>query len=219
MTVYLTRFEINPARRAARAALASPQRLHAGVLAGFPDSAATSDEGRVLWRLDQGEHDAVLYVVSPEKPDLTHLVEDIGRPLYGWQTRDYGPFLDRLGRGDRWAFRLRANPVHNVRPPEGGRGKRHGHVTADQQSDWFARQAQRRGFTIPDTAAGAPDVVLGDRRTLRFDRRGRQVSLATAVFEGTLVVEDPALLHASLVEGIGPGKGYGCGLMTLAAPR
>lgn len=217
--MYLTRFEINPARRAARSVLASPQRLHAGVLAGFPESQAAPQEGRVLWRLDLGAHDAVLYVVSPEKPDLTHLVEEIGRPTYGWQTRDYGPFLDRLSPGDRWTFRLRANPVHNVPGPDGGRGRRHGHVTAAQQAAWFDRQAARRGFAVPESASGAPDVLLADRRTLRFDRRGRTVTLATVVVEGSLVVEDPALLRASLVDGIGPGKGYGCGLMTLAAPR
>lgn len=217
--MYLTRFEINPQRRAARAFLASPQRLHAGVMSAFPDALHDAAEGRVLWRVDPGDHDAVLYVVSPEKPDLTHLVEQIGRPTYGWQTRDYGPFLDRLAAGDRWAFRLRANPVHNVRPPDGGRGKRHGHVTAAQQSQWFRRQIERRGFTVPATETGADDVVLRDRRTLRFDRRGRQVTLSTALLEGTLVVTDPATLRASLVDGIGPGKGYGCGLMTLAAPR
>lgn len=217
--MYLTRFEINPQRRAARAFLASPHRIHAGVMSAFPDALHEAAEGRVLWRVDPGDNDAVLYVVSPEKPDLTHLVEQVGRPTYGWQTRDYGPFLDRLTTGDRWAFRLRANPVHNVRPPEGGRGKRHGHVTAAQQSEWFRRQAERRGFTLPETGTGADDAVLRDRRTLRFDRRGRQVTLSTALFEGTLVVTDPETLRASLVDGVGPGKGYGCGLMTLAVPR
>lgn len=217
--MHLTRFEINPQRRAARSMLASPQRLHAGVMAAFPESRRDDGAGRVLWRLDPGEYDAVLYVVSPDKPDLTHLVEQIGRPSYGWQTRDYGPFLDRLTSGDRWAFRLRANPVHNVRPEGGGRGKRHGHVTATQQSEWFRRQAERRGFAVPETTTGVDDAVLRDRRTLRFDRGNRQVTLSTALFEGTLVVTDPGALRASLTDGIGPAKGYGCGLMTLAVPR
>jgi CRISPR system Cascade subunit CasE len=213
--MHLTRFEINPARRDARSMLASPQRMHAAVLAAFPES---RDDGRILWRLDEGRHDVVLYVVSPDKPDLTHLVETIGRPTYGWQTRDYGPFLDRLAAGERWAFRLRANPVHNVRPEEGGRGKRVGHVTAEQQTAWFHRQATRHGFFVVSGSADAPDVVLRDRRTLRFDRRGRTVTLSTAVFEGTLQVEDPDAVRTALVAGIGPAKGYGCGLLTLAAP-
>lgn len=216
--MHFTRFEINPARRDARALLASPQRIHAAVLAGFPESRDEAADGRILWRLDEGRHDVVLYVVSPDKPDLTHLVETVGRPAYGWQTRDYGPFLDRLAAGERWAFRLRANPVHHVRPVHGGRGKRVGHVTAQQQTAWSHRQAERHGFAVVAGSAGEPDLVLRDRRSLRFARQGRTVTLATVVLEGTLRVDDPAALRAALVGGIGSGKGYGCGLLTLAAP-
>ena len=57
--MHLTRFEINPARRDARMMLASPQRMHAAVLAAFPES---RDDGRILWRLDEGRHDVVLNV-------------------------------------------------------------------------------------------------------------------------------------------------------------
>jgi CRISPR system Cascade subunit CasE len=216
--VYLTRFDINPRRRATRHVLASPHRLHAAVLAAFPANSPEPDEGRVLWRLDQGIHDPVLYVVSPGEPDLTHLVESIGRPTHGWRTKDYRPFLDKLTEGDRWAFRLRANPIHHVPNPGGGRGKRFAHVTAAQQTSWFQRQAQLHGFQIPEGSADVPDVVLRDRRTLRFDRRGRTVTLATAVFEGTLTITDAIALRTALANGIGPGKGYGCGLLTLAAP-
>ncbi len=216
--MHLTRFEINPARREARTLLASPQRVHAAVLAGFPESRDADDHGRVLWRLDEGRHDVVLFVVSPGKPDLTHLVESVGRPAYGWQTREYGPFLDRLAVGDRWAFRLLANPVHNTRPADGtGRGKRLAHVTAAQQTDWFLRQAQRHGFGVPEGSAGEPDMSVRSRRTVRFARQQRTVTIASAVFEGHLCVEDPVALRAALVGGIGPAKGYGCGLLTLAA--
>ena len=216
--MYLSRLDINPQRRASRHTLASPQRLHAAVLAAFPDDRPAPEEGRVLWRLDHGIHDAVLYLVSPAEPDLTHLVESVGRPTYGWRTKDYRPFLDKLAEGDRWAFRLRANPVHHVPNPDGGRGKRLAHVTAAQQTDWFHRQAERHGFTVLAGSAGAPDVALRDRRTQKFDRGARTVTLATAVFEGTLAVTDASALRAALVTGIGPAKGYGCGLLTLAAP-
>ena len=215
--MYLTRFEINPQRRDARLTLASPQRLHAAVLAAFPESQLKTTDGRILWRVDEGNHDAILYVVSPDKPDLTHLVESIGRPTYGWQTRDYGAFLERLGAGDRWAFRILANPVHNTAPIDGGRGKRVGHITATQQTAWFFRQAQRHGFEVADGTAGEPDLLVRSRRTLRFPRQDRTVTLATAVFEGTLTVTDATAMRAALVGGIGPGKGYGCGLLTLAA--
>lgn len=198
--------------------LASPQRVHAAVLAGFPDDAHDEQrEGRVLWRLDQGRHDVVLYIVSPGKPDLTHMVETVGRPTYGWQTREYTPFLDRLAVGDQWAFRLLANPVHSTRPESPDqRGKRFAHVTAAQQTDWLLRRAGRDGFEVVTSSAGAPDLLVRERRTVRFKRASRTVTLSTAIFEGRLRVADPSALRRALTSGIGPAKGYGCGLLTLA---
>lgn len=218
--MYLTRFEINPARRDARSLLASPQRLHAAVLAAFPDGAADQHDGRVLWRLDEGRHDVLLYLVSPAKPDLTHLVETAGRPIYGWDTRDYSPLLDRLAAGDRWAFRLLANPVRSGRKTvTSDRTQRFAHVTAAQQISWFVRQAGRHGFTVADNSLGEPDLDVQSRRTMRFTRNQRTVTISTAVFEGHLRVEDPTALRTALVGGIGPAKAYGCGLLTLAPGR
>lgn len=218
--MYLTRFEINPARREARTLIASPQKVHAAVLAAFPDGATDKDSGRVLWRLDDGRHDVVLYLVSPDKPDLTHLAETVGRPTYGWDTRDYAALLDRLTTGDRWAFRLLANPVRNARKnPDAARTQRFAHVTAEQQRGWFLRQAHRHGFSVPINALGEPDLVIRSRRTVRFSRQHRTITLSTAVFEGHLRIENPAALQAALTGGIGPAKGYGCGLLTLAQAR
>ncbi|MDQ0745874.1 hypothetical protein QF034_000105 [Streptomyces africanus] len=45
---------------------------------------------------------------------------------------------------------------------------------------------------------------------------GPRVTLSTATFEGRLRVTDPDTLRASLLGGIGPAKGYGQGLLTLA---
>lgn len=48
-------------------------------------------------------------------------------------------------------------------------------------------------------------------------RRGQsRVTLTSAAYEGRLTVSDPNLLRKSLTHGIGRGKGYGCGLLTLA---
>jgi CRISPR system Cascade subunit CasE len=38
-------------------------------------------------------------------------------------------------------------------------------------------------------------------------------------FAGHLAVSDPDALRRSLVVGIGHARAYGCGLLTLAAPR
>ena len=128
--MFLTRFSLNPVRRGARKLLGSPQAMHAAVLAGFPEQAGT-ERGRVLWRVDTDEHRVTLYIVSPDKPDLTHLVEQAGWPTTEtWLTRPYEGVLERVAPGQRWGFRLTANPVRVLAPEPGEkRGKRVGHVT------------------------------------------------------------------------------------------
>lgn len=217
--MYLTRFEINPQRRAARLLLASPQRLHAAVLAAFPSARREpSDQGRVLWRVDQRGNQVLLYIASPHEPDLTHLVEDAGWPAtQGWTARPYTPLLDRLAAGDLWAFRLTANPVHTPRGSD--KPKRYGHVTAAWQTRWLLDRVSKHGFTVPVTEHKEPDVAVRGRRTWRFTRQGSTVTLSVAVFEGRLEVTDPGALRHALTHGIGPAKGYGCGLLTLAPVR
>ncbi len=217
--MHLTRFALNPARRGSRALLASPQTMHAAVMSSFPPGAtAGGDEGRVLWRLDRGEHQKTeLFVASPGEPDMTHLVEQAGWPTTSsWQTRDYAPLLDRLEAGQRWAFRLTANPVRSGRVPGRAETQPLGHVTAEQQVRWLLERAERLGLTVTAGADGEPDVVVRDRRTLRFRRQGATVTIAQATFDGRLEVTDPVALRTALVRGVGRAKGYGCGLLTLA---
>lgn len=217
--MYLTRYVVNPARRGTRRLLASQQRVHAAVLSGFPPGLPT---GRVLWRLDQSGHRTELFIASAAKPDLTHLVEETGWPTSStWETADYQPFLDRLEAGQRWAFRLTANPVRRTTPTgPGSRGQVKAHVTPAQQEGWLLSKAARLGFAVPDGLTGVPQVVVKDRRTARFSRRSdgasREVTVAMATFEGLLEVTDADSLRRSLTEGVGRAKAYGCGLLTLA---
>lgn len=62
-------------------------------------------------------------------------------------------------------------------------------------------------------------MILNGSRTWRFDRQGKTVTLVTATFESQLRVTDPGALRHTLTHGIGPAKGYGCGLLTLAPLR
>ena len=95
--MHLTKIELDPRRRFARRLLGSPQVMHAVVMkacdskrevdgdplpAGGLDrlltSAATgvraaNREGRVLWRVDQGDFGVALYVLSPMRPDMSQI--------------------------------------------------------------------------------------------------------------------------------------------------
>ncbi|WP_310717495.1 type I-E CRISPR-associated protein Cas6/Cse3/CasE [Streptomyces lydicus] len=115
------------------------------------------------------------------------------------------------------------------------RGFRVAHRTAGQQLDWLVARAERHGFTIPeanadapapglkpeDSLAPGPAVSIVGRDILRFNkhRDGPRITLSTVTFEGRLRVTDAPALRAALLGGIGPAKGYGQGLLTLAPVR
>ncbi|NUW33852.1 type I-E CRISPR-associated protein Cas6/Cse3/CasE [Nonomuraea sp. SMC257] len=227
--MYLTRFRLNTARVGARRLLSSPQILHAAVMSSFADIPAAPDGGpRVLWRVDRNSRaETYLYIVSPDKPDLTHLVEQGGWPETGrWDTYGYEPLLSRLAAGDRWAFRLTANPVHSIRRKDGEPTKVTAHVTQRHQIDWLLKHQEKAGFKIIEKSADQQlvpgldrhEVVVHDRRQLSFAKRGQKapVTLLAVTFDGRLEVTDPDALRHALTRGLGRAKSYGCGLMTLA---
>lgn len=227
--MYLTRFRINPERIGARKLLSSPQVLHAAVMSSFaelPDP--TPDAPRVLWRIDRDPRPHThLCIVSPYKPDLTHLVEQAGWPTTArWETFDYGPFLDRLGAGDRWAFRLTANPIHSVRNKDGAPTKITAHITARHQLGWLLQRQQAAGFTIvrkpsaheQQDELAQHELILYNRRQFAFQKKGagKPVTLVTVTYDGRLQITDPDAFRRTLTHGLGKAKAYGCGLMTLA---
>lgn len=237
--VYLTQFHFNRSRRHTRFLLSNPQALHAQVLSSFsPEQVTQNEHARVLWRVDQGQHQSTLYIVSPERPDLTGFVEDAGWPsTETWKTRDYTSRLENLKQGQKWGFRLKANPVASVRasadqmPRDDGvlvrsRGVRRPHVTPKQQLEWLIGKGSQFGFEIPDLGHGMGATVT-ERRDVAFSKRsdsgnstsGRKVTLRVAQFDGVLAVTNPVKLREGLAFGIGPAKGYGCGLLTLVPVR
>lgn len=228
---YLSKIPLNPLRKGTQSLLRNPQRLHAAVMGSVP---AQSSAGRFLWRLEQREHCIELFVLSPAKPSWDHLVEQAG-----WsgadggeaQIKEYEPLMQLLMVNRQFAFRLKANPIQNLPTVNGlvgessdstrSRGKRLGHRTAAHQLNWFLSRctdgSQRWGFTAGSFEQ--PSVALVARQTLRFTKGNGQtaITLNTATFEGRLTVTDVGLLRRSLLDGIGSGKAYGCGLLTLAS--
>lgn len=247
--MFLTKIDLDPARRLARKYLGSPQVMHAVVLraTGGDDG---DGPGRVLWRADRGPTMTTLYLLSPSEPDCTQLVAEAGAAGTRSLTLDYSPFLATLDAGQVWAFRLTANPSYAApRGPE-VRGKRYGHVTVEQQRQWLIERTPRYGFElvpVPGTkAAEADDAASGAAATTSADadavaasasvvvvRRERpvfrrrnpdrdrrdRVTINRTVYEGVARVTDPDALRRALVAGIGRSKAYGCGLMTLARVR
>ena len=226
--MFLSRMYLNPQRRETRKLVASPQAMHAAVLASFPPDVQSGDgKGRVLWRLDQEGHTLSLYIVSPGKPSFEHLQQQAGwENEESWAIRDYAPVLDSISRGKRFRFRLDANPVRSVHDPDTGKVKRFAHVTATQQREWLIERADSMGvkFLPADTSSRLDStdensdkaVTVSRREIMKFRRNNALVTIARAQFDGVLEVTDAEKFLYVLTNGIGRAKSYGCGLMTLA---
>lgn len=209
--MYLSRIELNARLRETMRALASPHILHAAVEQSFPRSTDGAKQ-HILWRVDWMGAACYLLVMSQNKPDFTHIVQQFGWAAADqqWETKDYDPLIKRLQKGQSWQFRLCANPVHSVKQSE-GRGKVLAHVTKTQQKSWLAERAQKHGFLLEDSKF---DVVHSEWKKFR-KMSGMEVSLRTAVFEGVLTVTDAEAFAYAMVHGMGRAKAYGCGLLTV----
>lgn len=230
---YLSKIWLNPLRARTQLLLRNPQAMHAAVLGGLSRQPITE---RVLWRLENGPHRAAVLVLTESVPSWEHLVEQASWPCSDEPqalVRSYEPLLERIMRGREFAFRLRANPVSATRQPTRPtaaqqkrldssprpRGVRVPHRTAAHQLAWLDTRITRWGFDIATNSDGA-DVRLAARERLIFtkktDATSRRVTIETATFEGRLRVADPDHAKASLLDGVGSARAYGCGLITLA---
>jgi CRISPR system Cascade subunit CasE len=206
--MYLTQLQLDPRSAQARRDLADAYDMHRTLVRAFVQD-ETQAPPRFLWRLepDRTLSRPTVLVQSLQTGDWAFL-ERLAGYLAGEgarRTKSFEPDT-LLQDGARYRFRLVANPTVTRG------GKRHGLVGEEAQLAWLTRQGERAGFNV--LAA----VVAGDDR-VRSRRGGEQISLSRVGFEGVLEARDKGLLGQALAAGIGPGKAFGCGLLSLARLR
>jgi len=184
-----------------------PQQIHV---------ARGSDAG-FLFRIDpQPGGRVVILVQSAVKPDWDYAFRNAAYLLAaGPETKAIEPVLTR---GQRMRFRLRANPtvrrVFGGPAPEGEpvpSGKRIGVYKEEAQRKWLDAKAEKAGFRLLDCR------VL-DRGFLVSRKPGSKepVRHLCVDFEGVLEVTDPDRFRPALRAGLGSGKAFGFGLLSVA---
>ena len=209
--MYLTRMELSTERRATLKALASPSRIH-----GIVESAFSGERKRNLWRIDSLNGKVYLMILSEDEPDLSNAAAQYA-PLRDqtWQTKSIESLLDRVTDGSTWRFRLTANPTRSINIP-GERGKVKACVTVDDQKQWLVRKSEDNGFAVEYYGF---DVVHSHwYKFQKGNDRNRTVTLRGITYEGILTVTDKEKFKEALTRGIGRGKAYGMGLMTIIRP-
>ncbi|MGI6040234.1 MAG: type I-E CRISPR-associated protein Cas6/Cse3/CasE [Eubacteriales bacterium] len=210
--MYLSRVEVDMRNRALLQALAVPEFLHAAI-----ENCVLGKRQRNLWRLDTVAEKHYLLIVSQEKVDFTPLKEkfgpDDGKPVE--QPVCYDKLFDRLQTGQQWRFRLSANPTKSVMlDTSNTRGKVYA-VRPSETKQWLVDKSKKKGFSVDMESF----IVIEDgwkRFKKGRSRNAHQVSLYTVTYEGILKITDVGLFRETLLKGIGRGKAYGCGMLTVA---
>lgn len=201
--MHLTRLLLDPCNAQARRDLADPYDMHRTLVRAFVDGESQAPP-RFLWRLEPQASwaDPAVLVQSGHPANWSPLEALDGylkKPVENKQV-----LLDQLLRPEaRYRFRLLANPTVTRN------GKRYGLVAEDGQLAWLERQGERLGFRVETALVTASDV-------LKSRKSGMQVSLQRVCYEGVLRAVDVGALASALNAGIGPGKAFGCGLLSLA---
>lgn len=213
--MYLSRLVLNPHSRQVQSELARPYEMHRTLLRAFPDDLAQGAE-RVLFRVDTHPRSGIPTVLAQSwlEPDWSCL------PATGYlaavETGDnpaVKPVALTLHAGQLLAFRLRANPTQRLSRslPRGmDKSKRVGLYKADEQLAWLARKGTQHGFRVVQAAISGQERIDDPRQGLK---------LLSVQFDGLLQVTDPQALTAAVATGIGSGKAFGFGLLSLAPAR
>lgn len=209
--MYLTRMCLDESNPNTAKALASPHIFH-----GTVERCFGGERKRNLWRIDHLNHQLYLMLLSPDKPDLSAAAEQFGVLCADcpWETKSYTPFLERISRGSVWHFRLVANPTKSCVSEPGKRGKVHAHVSVPHQKEWLQTRAAHNGFSLNEE-----DFTVVHSQWHIFRKNPSQeakVRLLAVTYEGVLTVTNTELFCKALTEGIGRGKAYGMGLLTVA---
>lgn len=201
--MYLTRLRLDPRSAQARRDLADPYDMHRSLVRAFvagPEQAAP----RFLWRQEPASHpgDAVLLVQSTAPGDWAAMAAQPNYLKTDPEQRSLCP-AHWLEADASFRFRLYANPTVTRD------GKRYALLAEEAQLTWLARQGERHGFAV--------DVALVTGSHWLHGRKGQsRISLLRVAFEGRLRVQDATALDKAMAAGIGPGKAFGCGLLSLA---
>jgi CRISPR system Cascade subunit CasE len=235
--MFLSKLCPNVQHRQARRDLALPYEMHRTLWRCFPQK----DPGRILFRVDPARRGgrAVVLVQSDFQPQWERL-EELG-PEYLLAAPASKQFQPTFSQGQPLSFRLRANPTRKVatasKTERLAGNKDHGRRIAllreQDQLSWLIHKGEHigdqggcgGGFRIPGQW-----ITDGDNRKVanfrvqvvpegwvRCSKDGHGDGRFYAVrFDGLLEVTDPVRFLSTVEDGIGPAKGFGFGLLSLA---
>lgn len=202
--MYLSQLVLNGHNRIVLRDLSNTHALHQRIMQAFPDE--QRDKPRADWNvLFRHEPDSdVILVQSGIEPDWSQLPQGY---LTKQAIKPFDPQASQLEARRVVEFRLKANPSKRDKQT----GKIIGMFHQPDQMAWLERQASQHGFTILSANVVPTPNVFGVK-----PKGTAPIRIATVLYQGVLQITDPCLFVEAMQQGIGRGRSYGCGLLSIA---
>ncbi|WP_041313172.1 type I-E CRISPR-associated protein Cas6/Cse3/CasE [Heliomicrobium modesticaldum] len=228
--MYLSKLLLNIRHSQVRKDIARGHEMHRTLLRAFPEvqsgtESARSHYGVLYWLDTSGERDVTLLAQSRLPPTWEQLPSGyLTRPA---AVKNIAPLFDSIQQGQVFRFRLRANPTlkrggTSKEERQSGEPKRNSKriflVGQEAQAEWLMRQGEKYGFQTLVDHTGAPSIRIGASQSLLLGKGGKGQVIHVDYY-GLLQVTDDERFRTALIEGIGPAKSYGCGMMMLLERR
>ena len=202
--MYLHRLVPDPRHPRARKDMASRYEMHRTLARALATEHGVPPQDRYLWRVDVSRSDEASILVQTTEPvDWSPLERQHPGYCAAIQANKAVGAL-RFAAGELFHFRLHASPTRTFA------GKRTGLLDESAQLEWASRMAGESGF----------ELVACDRRRGYLERHrkpdGNEMVIAVAELEGVLRVLDEGKFKTAIRSGIGRGKAFGLGLLSLA---
>ena len=236
--MYLSKLVLDTRDRGVRRDLGDCRERHRTLLRAFPDDGigdVAGGEGArarfgLLYRLERDPRTGAVAVLaqSTAAPQWARL--PAGYTLAG-DPKAVAAAYAAIRPGMRLRFRLRANPTRRLwkardeKEQQRWVGRRVDVRGEEARTAWLAGKGERGGFrplavraredgpAVPNVRTAAEDRVTGRR----LDADGeRCMTFGSVLFEGELEVTDAEAFGRTLRAGIGSGKAYGFGLLSVA---
>ena len=144
------------------------------------------------------------------------------------------PYAPVVKKAQVFSFVLRANPIRVKRDEE---HKQHRHdvvmeaktylkekkgvlpreadIVQEAGFVWLAQKGEANGFSIRGEDIRADGYL---QHQFKKGKGNHEIRISTIDFTGLLTVTDPDAFIRALFTGIGPAKGFGCGMMMIKRP-
>jgi CRISPR system Cascade subunit CasE len=210
--MYLSRLKIDLGDGAGMAVAADAYSAHQFIYAAFVDAIAA----RPLYRRESGMDGVAFIVQSKTAPDWARAMGQ-RRVKAQWSAKEYA--RPSLAKDARFRFRLLANVVKTMKSdkaPKPGNEPKRARVPImkdDALLEWLDAEGAKHGFAIDSASIRGRDTIETRRHGIP---EAKSIILASTLFEGAISVVDPDQLWTAVELGLGHGKGFGLGLLSIA---